>query len=344
MSMNPLPSVNSFLPAFLSATISLVAFGSSAPSHAAPSASVRQDFPCKGCLFVPPPAGATNVPLLVVLHGDAPGGKTPLVQRDSEPFVTAAVERGFAVLAPMCPKEEGCLVGSFWQWTQGDPPGWIGKQIDAVRKDSSIDPDRIWIAGWSGGASFLGWHYARLHERYAAVLFAGGGIAPASETCAPCSPPAYFLVGDKNPLHHLAKDLKTSVLSCTKELSWDLLPGKDHAGEWRALKASGKVGEILDWLAKHPRDCPGIAVKPTADPSTAAAAPPSSASASPTVASVPAPSAPATVPKVKPEKHSGCTISSAPSTTGGAWWLVGLFVSGVSVGRRYAKLRIGFPS
>lgn len=244
------------------------------------ASAVRTDFPCKGCLYWPPPVESKNAPLLVVLHGDAPGGKTPLVKRDSEPFVKAASERGIAVLAPMCPKDEGCLVGSYWQWSLGDPPGWINKQVDAVRQESSIDPDRIALVGWSGGASFLGYHYSRWADRYAAVVFAGGGIAPYSSTCAACSPPVYFMVGNKNPLHHLAKDLKTSVSSCTQDVTWDLLPGMDHGGEWRALNRPGKVDEIVDWLEKHSRTC-GKTALPEALPSVSQASIMPSASAEP---------------------------------------------------------------
>ncbi|HRI68157.1 MAG TPA: hypothetical protein PK156_28200 [Polyangium sp.] len=296
------------------------------------ASAIRTDYPCKGCLYWPPPENAQNSPLLVVLHGDAPGGKTPLVKRDSEPFVKVAVERGISVLAPMCPKDEGCRVGSYWQWVDGDPPAWIAKQIDAVRRDFSLDADRTWIAGWSGGASFLGYHYMRLGERYAAVVFAGGGIAPAAKTCASCSPPAYFMVGDKNPLHHLAKDLKTNVLSCTKDVTWDLLPGNDHAGEWRSLGRTGKVGEILDWLAKHPRTCGVASIAPIASaPSSQASAAPSAMN--PRVESQPATSAPISKPVPVSPKPSGCAVRDFSGGSAQSWLLL-LALAAIRTARR----------
>ncbi len=276
------------------------------PALAAPGPG--SGYPCKNCLFVAPPEGKAKAPLLVVLHGDAPGGKAPLVARDAAPFITAASERGIAVLAPMCPKDEGCLVGSYWQWSKGDPPGWISAQIDTVRKDYDIDPDRIWIAGWSGGASFLGYHYARLGARYAAVIFVGGGIPPASSDCSSCAPPAYFLVGDKNPLHHLARRLKDDVSTCTQDVTWDLLSGKDHAGEWRALSAPGQAAKVLDWLDKHPRNCPApvaSAFLPAAPPS---AAPTSSASETLVVQTAPVPTVPASVTTPARGAHCGCQM------------------------------------
>lgn len=273
----------------------------SRPSIAAPEP--RKNFPCSDCLFFPVVDSKRPVPLLVVLHGDAPGGKKPLVERDSAPFVKAANERGIAVFAPYCPKARGCHVGSYWQWTEGDPPAWLDKQIEIIRKDVAIDPDRIWIAGWSGGASFLGYRYPSLAGRYAAVIFAGGGMPPASPSCPPCSPPAYFLVGDKNPLHHLAKDLRKNVQSCTADVTWDLLPGKEHGGEWRMLGRSEKVIEMLDWLAKHPRTCPS----PITPISSQSAAPESIPSAVVEARDDPRRNTPAEPPRIQ-EKSGSCAF------------------------------------
>ena len=315
--------------AVLSIPLAFAATSLSLSGQAFAAGNPRTDYPCKGCLYWPPPENTPHSPLLVVLHGDAPGGKTPLVKRDSEPFAKVAVERGIAVLAPMCPKDEGCRVGSYWQWVDGDPPAWIAKQIDILRRDYALDAERTWIAGWSGGASFLGYHYARLGERYGAVIFAGGGIAPATTTCAACSPPAYFLVGNKNPLHHLAKDLKTNVLSCTKDVTWDLLPGSDHAGEWRALGRAGKVGEILDWLAKHPRTCGATSVAPAA---SSAVSPAPSSGATPVEAKpISSASMPRPVPVAPPA--TGCVVGDV-SSGNSAWALVFSLLGGMSVARR----------
>jgi pimeloyl-ACP methyl ester carboxylesterase len=287
----------------------------------------RENYPCKGCLFDPPAARSDRAPLLVVLHGDAPGGGTPKVARDASPWARAAAERGVALFAPMCPRELGCRAGSFWQWNEGDPPGWIAAQIDVIAKDHAIDPDRVWIAGWSGGASFLGWHFARLGERYAAVVFAGGGIPPKSAECPSCALPAYFLVGDKNPLHHLAVGLRERVAACEGERVWDLLPGKRHDGEWTALAAPGKAASLLDWLDKHPRACRAEAEKP-AEPPPAEPLPPAPAPVSSPRTSTPA-TAPPPAPPAAPA-HCGCeapggerahSFLTAFALAGCVWWL-----------------------
>ncbi|UQA56203.1 PHB depolymerase family esterase [Polyangium aurulentum] len=295
----------------------------------------RKDYPCKGCLFDPPPAQDGKAPLLVVLHGDAPGRGTPKVERDASPWARPAAERGVALFAPMCPRELGCRAGSFWQWDQGDPPGWIAEQIDAIAKDHAIDPERVWIAGWSGGASFLGWHFARLGDRYAAVIFVGGGIPPRSAECPSCALPAYFLVGDKNPLHHLAVGLRDRVASCEGERVWDLLPGKHHAGEWAALAAPGKAASLLDWLAKHPRACRAEAEKPAVSPPAS----PPSASASAPSPSPPQPSpAPSSVPVPRVAPGScGCSVPGGAEGADSSHAAMALAACLAWRGRRHAR-------
>jgi poly(3-hydroxybutyrate) depolymerase len=315
----------------------LLITSANATSSAAPSG--RVDFPCKGCLFEPPPEGATKAPLLVVLHGDAPGGKTPLVERDTSPWRKAGRERGIAVLSPFCPREEGCRFGSYWQWTQGDPLGWMQKQIDLVAKAYSIDPDRIWIAGWSGGASFLGYHYQELSSRFAAVVFVGGGMPNAASSCSKCSLPAYFLVGDRNPLHHLAKALRVSVEGCTSELTWDLVPGKDHAGEWRAITEPGKAGAILDWLAKHPRQCGADAgAEAQTEAGTGAEAGTEAEADADADAGAAADAAAAADPLILPPRsHCGCFVAGGRGTGGAGSFLIAV----VAATLRFIRVAFG---
>ncbi|MBX3229958.1 MAG: hypothetical protein KIT84_26010 [Labilithrix sp.] len=207
----------------------------------APPARVRaNDAPCTGCR-ASYPAGAEPVPLLVVLHGD--GGQPPstLVSAWEE----HAAKRGVAVLALKCPVELGCK-GSWWQWN-GDP-AWLKSQVDAFEKKRPLDRSRVWLAGWSGGASYMGLRARELGGMFAALVHHGGGVSPGG----PCAPegiaraPVYFLVGDANPLHSLAIDLRSHHEACGSEVTWKLLPRADHAAEWSALEANG--GAIADWL------------------------------------------------------------------------------------------------
>lgn len=227
------------LAVFLTSSISM--------ADATPARVQASDVPCTGCraAFA---AGADPVPLLVVLHGDWGINPSELVTA----WEKHAAKRGLAVLALKCPVDQGCK-GSWWQWN-GDP-AWVSQQIDGFEKKKglTVDRKRMYLAGWSGGASYIGMRAQAFQQTFAALVYHGGGVAP-SGPCAPAasSPaPAYFLVGDANPLHHLAVSLKKENEQCGIAVTWKVIPGADHTAEWKALDANG--GAIADWLSKQKR-------------------------------------------------------------------------------------------
>jgi poly(3-hydroxybutyrate) depolymerase len=185
-------------------------------------------------------ARADDAPLLVVLHGD--GERADVAAKR---WRAATTKRGWKLLAPQCPRTENCK-DSWWKWN-GDPR-WLREQIAAVK---GVDAQRIYAAGWSGGATYLGMRAPAWSESFAAVVIHGGGMAPAEDTCPAHALPAYFLVGDKNPLHHLAVSLREYFARCAGALEWDLVAG-GHRKEHRALDTK-KALAILDWLSAHTR-------------------------------------------------------------------------------------------
>jgi poly(3-hydroxybutyrate) depolymerase len=123
--------------------------------------------PCTDCLSSLP-AGTDPAPLLVLLHGD---GETAGSMFDA--WEPVAARRGVAVLAPACPKSEGCAAQSWWKW-DGDPV-WLEQQADALDALRSIDRERTWIVGWSGGGSYIGWRTREIERSFAAIVIHGGG-------------------------------------------------------------------------------------------------------------------------------------------------------------------------
>ena len=244
---------------FLSLSLSLAVVSTRSIAHVA---TRKTDFPCAGCVTSfpdSPDAGAS--PLLVVLHGDGSTAKSIL-----GPWEAAATKRGIVVFAPKCPVDDGCPNASWWQW--GKDPAWFDGNVAKISAVRAIDPKRTWAAGWSGGASYLGYRAPDLVGRFAAIGIDGGGMVPRDpQECAnACALDSYFLVGDKNPLHALTKDLRDWLDRCHEgDVAWDLLPGADHAGEWLALNKPAKIEAMLDWFEARKLSC-----APAPAPSTSA--------------------------------------------------------------------------
>lgn len=272
------------------------------------------DTPCKGCILALPPEPTTPLPLLVLLHGDGAQAPSTLVtawERFTRP-------KGIALLALSCPRDLRCE-GSWWRW-DGDP-AWLDAQVRAVAATHPVDPTRVWLAGWSGGASYLGRRLEDLPSTFAGVVFHGGGIPPRTSTCTAAPLPTFFLVGDGNPLHHLATALRDEAKSCHHDVTWSLVASADHAAEWRALDTRGP--EVVAWLLAHPR---AAAVAPVEVPDAAPV------TASPATASSPPPPAPAPrATAAPPSSRAGCTFSPEPAPPGG--W-VALLAAVLAVRRR----------
>ncbi|HSO37169.1 MAG TPA: PHB depolymerase family esterase [Labilithrix sp.] len=280
---------------------------------------------CPGCLATVPQA-SEPAPLLVVLHGDY-GFMAPELHKAWERF---AAPRGVALLSLSCPSDLGCK-RSWWQW-DGDP-AWITVQVERLASRHALDRERLWIAGWSGGASYIGMRTQELERSFAALVIHGGGVGPSRSGCAvetAARARVVFLVGDKNPLHDRAVRLREHYEACGNEVSWRLLPGAEHTGEWSGLDKSG--GEILDLLATKRR----IASKeqeprPAA---TVAASPPAAASAPP-----PAPAPTAQGPAPMPTRMGcGCHVTSRSTTPAEAW--LGVARAVVALRRRVWRRRL----
>jgi hypothetical protein len=77
-------------------------------------------------------------------------------------------------------------------------------------------------------------------------------MAPRTRTCPGQSIPSYFLVGDANPAHGAARELRDYLERCGQTVEWDLLPGANHRAEDAALTPE-KADAILNWLYSQPR-------------------------------------------------------------------------------------------
>jgi poly(3-hydroxybutyrate) depolymerase len=200
-------------------------------AHAKPSA------PCTKCVLEVP-AGDGDKPMLVVLHGDREHARDAAAR-----WRAATKANGWVLLALEVPEGD-----SWWQWEAKDPT-WVIARADKVIADAHVDRSRVYLAGWSGGATFIGAHVQAWEGTFAALVIHGGGRGPDDAACVKHLP-TFFLVGDRNPLHELAVRLKKYFEHCKQEVVWDLVEKGAHEAERKALTKK-KAAEILHWLLAH---------------------------------------------------------------------------------------------
>lgn len=281
-----------------SGCLAVASIASLAASVVSEARADERDFPCDGCVVVGERAEKTSAPspLLVVLHGDE-GGPS----RVQTVWSTIAKKKGVVALFPTCPRAEGCTTGSFWRWN-GDAT-WLLDQVRKLEAAYAIDPARRYVAGWSGGTTYLTFQFDKWFPTFAAASLTGGG-APGSR-CFPraggaCAPVLYRM-GVKNPLFDLAEGAKDQIAGCGHAVDWKVLPGLDHEGEWRAYAADAE--SILDWLLSKKESCAApIAVPSELDAGVSAAPNPS---APPDVA-------PSTAPVVSGDRSVDAVASGTP--------------------------------
>ncbi len=202
--------------------------------------------PCGRCTLDAKPSLAAASPLLVTLHGNHEEGADA-----SRRWRQAAISRGWIVVGLHCPRDRGCEDGKWYRWSS--TPRWVVEHTFEAARALPVDQTRIYLAGWSGGATAIGRWATAWDDTFAAVVFHGGGQPPNEDTCPARPLPAYFLVGDENPAHPAARRLRDYFARCGQPHVWDLVPGADHAREDEALDAE-RAARILRWLATHRRD------------------------------------------------------------------------------------------
>jgi predicted esterase len=221
----------------------------------------REGWPCDGCSLLTP-AGYNHespTPLLITFHGDE--GDPDYVRWKLE---DTTMQAGFLMLNLQCPRDLGCgsYEGSWWRWEAygNHDNGWVGRQLDEVEAEYNVDRQRILLAGFSGGSSYLSEYPWPFTMRYAAVVYFGGGYDPHGVNCqVDCKIPAYFLIGSQDFLLDSATDLKDYLVDCGHDVTWKKIPGVDHQ------IISDKLGEVYTWLAEREHPC-RVDPTPEADP------------------------------------------------------------------------------
>jgi predicted esterase len=202
--------------------------------------------PCDDCVVGTSRRADEPAPLLVVLHGDH-----ERADARAQRWRAATVRQGWTLLALDCPRDLGCdEIGRWYTWNGN--PSWVLDQVRELSGRVSIDMNRVYLAGWSGGATYIGKKMPAWTQMFAGIVIHGGGVPPSERECPDRALPTYFLVGDENPMHGTTKRLRAYLAACGQEVEWDLVPGANHEREDDAL-SDDKAEEILRWLASRPR-------------------------------------------------------------------------------------------
>lgn len=132
-------------------------------------------------LFIPANYdAATPYPLVYYLHSALEFGSDNKLQLTSEPgALVFAAETNQAkypcfMLAPQCPSGAG-------YWTDGAHPGQLLDLLALIEGEFTIDPDRVYLAGMSMGASMTWQFIAKYPDKFAAAIpLSGGAVSPLS--------------------------------------------------------------------------------------------------------------------------------------------------------------------
>ncbi|MDJ0788679.1 MAG: alpha/beta fold hydrolase [Myxococcota bacterium] len=211
------------------------------------------------------PAGLTSspAPLVVALHGAFSSARI----MEGRSGLNAAAERhGFVVAYP---NGEG-LLGRIRHWNAGeccgpasfrgrDDVGFVGRVIDDVARRLPIDPERVYLTGFSNGG-MLAWRFASEHpERVAAV-------APVAAMAAVALPgdgaavPLILFHGAADPVIP-ADDVEASLDSWARRNGCAPDPSEAHLREgllrmrtWRSCASGGAVEawELAGWGHRWP--------------------------------------------------------------------------------------------
>lgn len=162
-------------------------------------------------LGVPKNKKIKSFPIIVALHGDE--GHPNNMKRFWEDLWKK--KQNFIFLAPECPRGI-CNKGGVNTWSKGGYNGsqpqalWLKKTINQVVKEYSADEKRIYAAGYSGGAIFLGYQgFKMFQDVFAGIQWFCGGVNETEKQVykAPknpdCKVPGRLIISKKGDLSYL---------------------------------------------------------------------------------------------------------------------------------------------
>lgn len=194
---------------------------------------------------LPPPAQAQPVPLVIALH---PSGGTPAGFETATGLDAVADQHGFVVayLAAPAPTSPA--------WTLTDMPAnlaYVSSEINQLTADQNIDPNRVYVTGFSAGASMSFFVGCQLSGQVAAIAVVSGWMR-VDDPCQLAHPVSELnIVGTKDgqPLGGTARLMSVEAVatrwrlmdSCTSQSS-SAPSGPVTETTWSSCNDSSGVG------------------------------------------------------------------------------------------------------
>lgn len=142
-------------------------------------------------VVVPAGLAASEVPLLVTLHG---AGSNPTVDEYSKQWAPFAAAHGFIVAYPQA---RGFPQSGVWDPYSASSPdvGFLREVVADVSARWCVDAHRVYVDGWSNGAVMSQRMACSAADLFAAATSYGGGTPTVSGFATPCQPSRPISVG-----------------------------------------------------------------------------------------------------------------------------------------------------
>jgi poly(3-hydroxybutyrate) depolymerase len=116
----------------------------------------------------------------------------------------------------------------------------------------NIDRKRVYLTGWTGGASFMARYGAERADRFAALSFVSGGARPQS-ACPGCKIPVQVMVGTNDTSTAGVRATRDYFRQCGHTVDYRQVRGR--RGDLSGFLRRGGSLLIVDWLLKHYNRC-----------------------------------------------------------------------------------------
>jgi pimeloyl-ACP methyl ester carboxylesterase len=188
-------------------------------------------------------------PLILFLHGsEERGDDIELVKRNGLPkLLEQGLDLPCVVVSPQCPTEK------YW-WTRA---AVLSALLDGVQSAYAVDPERVYLTGFSLGA-YGAWALAlREPQRFAALVPVAGGCDFASNDipanlCDLRAMPVWAFHGalDTTVAPGESQRAVDALQACDGDVRFTLYPEEDHAG---ACARAYSDPELYVWLLSQQR-------------------------------------------------------------------------------------------